>query len=155
MIQTVCTLPHWAKVSGHQCTKEEFHCIALNDKHLKRGICEYTVSGPSKAFSRKTVVQYTFFALPQSIAKQVFGLTLAEFARILCFNQPIHTSLSIWCNFEEHLQRFKHKQNIASSFKNWPWFSFNESDPIMKMRYSRPRELKIKSVVPVRKKLGS
>ena len=61
MLKLGCTLPNLANICLHKSTDSKFYHFTESDKDLLEKIREDMVGGPSIAFTRKTVVDESFF----------------------------------------------------------------------------------------------
>ena len=61
MLKLGCTLPSLANVCLHQSTNQKFYPFFEGDKDLCEKIREDMNGGPSIVFTRKTVVDQTYF----------------------------------------------------------------------------------------------
>ena len=69
-----CTLPNLANNCLHKSTVVKFYPITEGDKNFLENFREDVVGGASIVFTRKTVVDETFFRKSANICKSIVGI---------------------------------------------------------------------------------
>ena len=74
MLKLGCTHPNLANICLHNSTSAKSSPFTETDKNLLQKIREDMVGGPSIVFTRKTVVDETFFRNSRNICKSIVGI---------------------------------------------------------------------------------
>ena len=78
MLKLGCTLPNLASICLHKSTGAIFYPFTETDKDLLQKIREDMVSDPSIVFTRKAVVDETFFRDSGSICNSIVGIDASQ-----------------------------------------------------------------------------
>ena len=117
MLKLECTLPNSANICLHKSTSAKFYPFIETDKDLLQQIREDMVGGPSIVFTRKAVVDETFFRDSGSICKSILDIDASQlYPYSMC--QPMPTGLYTRWVHDTESNRFKPHQNKSRNFEN-------------------------------------
>ena len=86
MLKIVCTLPNLANICLHKSTDAKIYPFTEGDKDLWEKLRKDVVDGPSIVFTRKAVVDETFFESLQTYANLLLELMQANYIPARCVN---------------------------------------------------------------------
>ena len=116
MLKLGCTLPNLANICLHKPTGAKFYPFTEGDKDLLEKIREDVVSGPSIVFTRKAVVDETFFRKSANLCKSFVGIdTIQLYPYSMC--QPMPTGLYTRWDIDSETGRFTPRQNKTLSLE--------------------------------------
>ena len=78
MLKLDCTWPNLANICLHKSTDAKFDPFTEGDKDLSKKIREDVVGGPSIVFTRKAVVDETFFRKSTNLCKSIVGIDASQ-----------------------------------------------------------------------------
>ena len=78
MLKLGCTLPNLANIRLHKYTDAKFYPFTEGEKDLFEKIREDVVGGSSIVFTRKAVVDETFFRKSTNICKSIVGIDASQ-----------------------------------------------------------------------------
>ena len=135
MLKLGCTLPNLANICLHKSTDAKFYPFTEGDKDLLEKIREDVVSGPSIVFTRKAVVDETFFRKSANLCKSFVGIDASQlYPHSMC--QPMPTGLYTRQNFDsEWVDSYLDKTRPAA-LKIWSRHISNEQDQNVKLKAS-------------------
>ena len=122
-----CTLPNLANNCLHKPTDAKFYPFTERDKDLLEKIRE-DVGGPSIVFTRKAVVDESFFRKSTNICKSIVGIDSSQiYPYSMC--QPMPTGLYTRWDLDSEMSRFTPRQNKTRSFENMVMSYFQRTRP--------------------------
>ena len=123
-----CTLPNPANFCLPSSTFAKFYPITEKDRDLLSKVLEDMVVGPSKLFTRKTVVDEIHNRNSTNFCESVVGTNASQlFSNSIC--QPMSRGLYTRYVFDADLQRFKPHQNKSRSFEIMVMSNFQPMRP--------------------------
>ena len=144
MLKLGCTLPNLANICLHKSTDAKFYPFTEGDKDLLGKIREDVVGGPSIVFTRKAVVDETFFRKSTNLCKSIVGIDASQlYPYSMC--QPMPTGLYTSWDFDSKTSRFTPRQNKTRSFENMVMSYFQRTRPECKIEsfFTTGRQKKI------------
>ena len=78
MLKLGCTWPNLANICLHKSTDSKFYPFTESDKDLLEKIREDMVGGPSIVFTRKAVVDDSFFRKSTNFCKSIVGINTSQ-----------------------------------------------------------------------------
>ena len=116
MLKLGCTLPNLANICLHKSTDANFYPVTEGDKDLQEKTREDVVGGRSIVFTRKAVVDETFFRKSTNLCKFIVGIDASQlYPYSMC--QPMPTGLYAPWDFDSETSNFIPQQNMTRSFK--------------------------------------
>ena len=132
MLKLRCTLPNLSHICLHKSTDAKFYPFTEGDKNLLEKIREGVVGGPSIVFTRKAVVDETFFSKSTNICKSILGIDASQlYPYSMC--QPMPTGLYTRWDFDSEPSKFFPRQNKTRSFENIVMSFFQRTRPECKI----------------------
>ena len=132
MLKLGCTIPKLAQICHHKSTSAKFYPLTETDRNLVQKIREETVGGSSIVFTRKAVVNETFFPNSGKIWKSFVGIDANQLYRFsMC--QPVPAGLYTWWEYDTKSKRFKPQQNKSRNFENMVMSCFQRQKPDCKI----------------------
>ena len=144
MLELRCTLPNLANICLHKSTSAKFYPFTETDKDLLPKIREDMVGGPSIVFTRKTVVDETFFRSSENLCKSIVGIDASQlYPYSMC--QPTSTGLYTRWEYDTESKSFKPQQNKSRNFENMvmSYFQRQRADCKIESFYTRGTKKKI------------
>ena len=86
MLKLECTLPSLANNCPHKSTDTDIFPFTQTNEDLLEKFRECVVRGPYILFTRKAVVDGTFFESLRTYLNQLLGMMLASYIHIRCVN---------------------------------------------------------------------
>ena len=115
MLQLGCTLPNLANICLYKSADAKFYSFTEGDKDLLKKVREDVVGGPSIVFTRKAVVDETFFRNSANICKSFVGIDASQlYTYSMC--QPMPTGFYTRRDLDSETSRFTPRQNKTRSF---------------------------------------
>ena len=132
MLKLGCTLPNLANICLHKPTSAKFYPFTETDKDLLQKVREDMVGGPSIVFTRKAVVDETFFQKSRNICKSIVGIDAIQlYPYSIC--QPMPTRLCTRWDFDTETTRLKPQQNKSRNFEKMVLSFFQRQRPDCKI----------------------
>ena len=144
MLKLGCTLPNLANICSHKSTDAKLYPFTEGDEDLLEKIREYVVGGPSIVFTRKAVVDETFFRKSTNLCKSIVGIDASQlYPYSMC--QPMTTGLYTRWDFDSETSRFIPRKNKTRSFENMVMSYFQRTRPECKIEsfFTTGRQKKI------------
>ena len=111
-----CTVPNLAKSLRHKHTDAKFYPFTEGDKDLQQKIREDMVGGQSIVFTRKTVVDKTYFPISTNLWKSIVGIDASHINPYSMFH-PMPTGLYARWHFDKETGGFIPRENKTRSFE--------------------------------------
>ena len=128
MLKLGCTLLNLANICLYKSTDSKFYPFTEGDKDVLEKIREDVVGGPSIVFTRKTVVDETFFGKSADICKAIVGIDASQlYSYSMC--QPLPTGLYTRWDLDLEKSRITPRQNKTRSFENMVMSYFQRTRP--------------------------
>ena len=128
MLKLGCTFPNLANICLHRSLDAKFCPIMEGDEDLLEKIREDVVGGPSIVFTRKAVVDETFFRKSTNICKSIVGIDASQiYPYSMCQLMP--TSLYTRWDIGSETGRFTPRQNKTRIFENMVMSYFQRTRP--------------------------
>ena len=135
MLKLGCTSPNPANICFHKSTDSKFNPFTEGDKELLEKLREDVVGFPSINFTRKAIVDETFFENLQTYANLLLGLMPANYLPTRCVNVclPVFLSVGIWIQrrVDSHLDKTR-----PEFLKIWSCPFSHEHDQNVKLKAS-------------------
>ena len=145
MLKLGCTLPNLANICLHKYTSAKFYSFTETDKDLLQKIREDRVGGPSIVFTRKAVVDETFFRGSGNFCISL-GIDASQlYPYSTC--QPMPTGQYTRWEYDAESKRYKSQQNKSRNFENMVMSCFQRQRPDCKIEgfYTAGTQKKIDS----------
>ena len=117
MLKLGCNLSNLANLCFHKSTAATFYPFTETDNDLMEKIHDDMVGGPSIDFTRKTVVDETFFRESTSFCRSFVGIDASHlYPSSLCQAKP--TGVYTKWELDSESGKLKPRQNKTRSFEN-------------------------------------
>ena len=123
-----CTLPNLANICLHKSADAKFYPFTEGDKDLLEKIREDVVADPSIFFTRKSIVDETFFRKSTNLWKSIVGIDASQLYPYSMY-QPMPIGLYTRWDFDSETSRFIPRQNKTRSFENMLMSCFQRTRP--------------------------
>ena len=129
-----CTLPNLANICLHKSTDTKFCPFTEAHKILSEKIREDVVGGPSIVFTRRAVVDETFFRKSLNLCKSIVGIDASQlYPYSMCQPMPVAVGLYTQWDLDPQTSGFKPRQNKTHSFENMVMSYFQSTKPDCKI----------------------
>ena len=111
-----CALPNLANICLHKSTDANFYLLTDADKERLCKLREDVVGGPPIIFTRKAVVDETFFRKSINICKSIVGIDASQLYPCSMCQLILADLYSLW-DFDQETSRFIPRQNKTRTFE--------------------------------------